>query len=90
MSDTTAFNFSDRRSGDGDRRALQPLGNGKGEWVRWALNLIIPAMVAAVLAWVAVSNRISVIEEREQNHYQELLRQFQALREDIRAIGRDK
>lgn len=99
----TAFNLSDPRGPQGDRRernALAPFGNGKAGWVKQALvGAALSALVAlAVTAWqasgqaqeqaerteVQIRTGLAVIEERQKNQNDAVLRAIEELREDIR------
>jgi len=54
--------------------------NGKtGEWLRWIAGLALAALVSYFTAIGAMQSRIAVVEEREQNHYMELLRRLDSI-----------
>jgi demethoxyubiquinone hydroxylase (CLK1/Coq7/Cat5 family) len=54
--------------------------NGKtGEVLRWAIGLALAALVAH---YTAVA-RISVMEEREENHYGEVMRKLERIERKI-------
>jgi hypothetical protein len=63
----------DRRDGE-ERRALSPLGNGKGEWVRWLLTQAGAALVAALLAYMAISDRLTTLEAKQEAQFAEIQR----------------
>lgn len=69
-----ALSIQDRRSDDGDRRALAPMGNGKGEWLRWLLSQAGAALVAALLAYIAISDRLTALEATQQAQFAEIQR----------------
>jgi hypothetical protein len=52
-------------------------GNGRtGEFLRWVLTLVLGGLVAYFTAQGAIETRIAVVEERELNHYAEIIRQL--------------
>lgn len=63
----------DRRDGV-DRRAYSPLGNGKGEWARWLLSQAGAALVAALLAYMAISERLTALEAKQEAQFAEIQR----------------
>jgi glutathione S-transferase len=63
----------ERRDGE-DRRALSPLGNGKGEWLRWLLGQAGAAVVAALLAYIAISDRLTALEAKQEAQFAEIQR----------------
>lgn len=71
MSDSTSI--LERRDGD-ERRALSPLGNGKGDWLRWLLNQAGAALIAALLAYIAISDRLTKLEATQQAQFAEIQR----------------
>ena len=71
MTDTTSV--LDRRDGE-DRRALSPLGNGKGDWLRWLLSKAGAALVAALLAYIAISDRLTALEAKQEAQFAEIQR----------------
>lgn len=57
-----------------DRRALSPLGNGKGDWLRWLLSQAGAALVAALLAYIAISDRLTALEAKQEAQFAEIQR----------------
>lgn len=52
-------------------------GNGKSNAIlRWLAGLVLAAIVSYFTAISAITERIAVVEERENNHYMELLRRL--------------
>lgn len=47
-----------------------------GEIVRWAIGLVLAGLVAYFTAVGTIQVRLGTLEEREQNHYSELLRRL--------------
>lgn len=102
MSDT--LNLSDPRGLQGDRRSpLMPFGNGKKRvayivlggvvsvggtvlTAQWAAEDV--AAREAVKAQAALEKAVAVIEERQNNQNEAVLRELQQLREDLREMGR--
>lgn len=86
------------------RRALVPLGNGKAGWAAQAfIGAALAALTAfAVAFWTAstqaeatrtatetqIRTGLAVIEERQKNQNEEVMRAIQSLREDLREVGR--
>jgi hypothetical protein len=68
------ISITDRRGDDGDRRALAPFGNGKGEWLRWLLTQAGAALVAALLAYLAISDRLTALEATQRAQFAEIQR----------------
>jgi hypothetical protein len=64
----------DQRTGR-ERRALQPFGNGKAEWA-WRIASVI---VAVLVAWMAVTERIARLEERQATQFNEIQRFMQRI-----------
>lgn len=68
----------DRRDGV-DRRAYSPLGNGKGEWARWLLERVGMALAAALLAYMAISDRLTTLEATQHAQFAEIQRFMQRI-----------
>lgn len=79
----------DRRDGD-DRReqpapprsALGLFANGKGEWLRWFVGFLI----AGLLGWGGARARVAAIDQREQSHFEELLRGIERIEKRIERL----
>lgn len=70
--------LTDRRGDTPDRRsALAPFANGKGEWLRFVVSLIVAGIVAYFTATAHVQARLSAIEATAEARHQELLRFMQ-------------
>ncbi len=51
--------------------------NGKtGEWLRWVLSMALAGIVSYFTAQGAIQSRVAVVEERELNHYGEMIRRL--------------
>ena len=51
--------------------------NGRtGEMIRWVIALCITGIVSYYTAIGAIQSRIAVVEERELNHYGEMIRRL--------------
>jgi hypothetical protein len=72
-------------TGTPDRSAYQPLGNGKTEWA-WRIG---GALVSIALAWGTVQREQAKLEEREKNHYEEVMRQVTDMKADIKSDIRE-
>ena len=69
----------------GKREQRRQIFNGHtGEYIRWALSLVF----AAIVAWGVVTGRLSVLEARQQTQFEELIRRFQVMQDDIRELRR--
>lgn len=68
------ISITDRRGDEADRRALAPMGNGKGEWLRWMLEKTGAVLVAALLAYIAISDRLTALEAKQEAQFAELQR----------------
>lgn len=54
--------------------------NGKtGEMLRWILGLALAAIVSYFTALGALQSKVAVVEEREQNHYNEVRRLLETM-----------
>lgn len=54
--------------------------NGRtGEMVRWVVAMVAAIVVSYFTAMGALQSRVSVVEEREQNHFHELQRRLGAI-----------
>lgn len=71
MSGLTTLGLADHEDADMNT----PSGN-KSEWLRFLLGMALAGGVAYFTADSAMKARISVMEEREQNHYSEVLRRL--------------
>lgn len=56
--------------------------NGKAEW----FYRLGTAVLAAVLAYAALSSRVSVIESREQSHFEEVQRTLQRIERTVERL----
>ena len=74
----------DRREIRPARSALAPFSNGKGEWLRWILSLIL----AALVAYATVSARISAIEATAEARHDEIKRFMDRIDRFIQAESR--
>ena len=94
------LNLSDPRGPQGDRRSAHaPFGNGKARIAYVLLGGVVTLGTSIGAAqWTASiesertrrdamqasDKAIAVIEERQRNQYQEVIRQIEQLREDLR------
>ncbi len=65
--------FDERRDGQdrrGERSAHALFGNGKAEWVRWIVGLLL----ALAMGWTGARLQLERLDQREQSHFEELLR----------------
>lgn len=75
----------------GPRSALRPLANGKlVELFKLIGALFLSAMVAYFTAEAETKVSIAVVTERENNHFQELKNSIADLKEEIRAMRRER
>lgn len=56
------------------------------DWLKWLLGLVAAATVAYFTAQTEVRTAQTRIEERENNHYQELKASIDLLRQDVRDL----
>jgi hypothetical protein len=57
------------------RDALSPLGNGKLVALgRWVLSTVVTVLVAYYSAQIAIEQRITRVETRQESNFQEVLR----------------
>lgn len=61
-------------------------GGFSSETLRWALGLVLAAAVAYFTTIGTIETRVSVLEERENNHYEELKRMLTDVASDVREI----
>lgn len=63
-----------------DRDALRPLGNGKLlSFGRFVLGLIVSVLVAYYSAQLAIEQRVTRVETKEEAHFEEVLRRLQRI-----------
>lgn len=65
--------LKERRDGEdrrGERSALALFGNGKAEWLRWIVGLLL----ALAMGWTGARLQLERLDQREQSHFDELLR----------------
>jgi hypothetical protein len=61
--------------------------NGKtGELLRWIAGLVLSGVIAYYTAIGSIQARIGVVEERENNHYSEVLRINAEMRRQLERI----
>ncbi|MGH9253671.1 MAG: hypothetical protein ACRD3C_03785 [Vicinamibacterales bacterium] len=61
--------------------------NGKtGEFLRWVLGLAAACVVAYFTTISAMKQEITRVEERENNHFEEVLRRLDVMSVDIREL----
>lgn len=61
--------------------------NGKSsELLKWVLGLVLAGLVSYFTTTSTMSERIAEVKATEEAHFQELLRRFDVLQEDVREI----
>ena len=61
--------------------------NGKtGEVVRWAFGMILAAVVAYFTAIGSISERVAVVETKENLHFEELKSSLAEIKAELRAL----
>jgi len=61
--------------------------NGKtGEWLRWALGMVLAGVVAYFTSIGTVKEQVATVQERENNHFSEVLRRLDVLQADMREL----
>lgn len=61
--------------------------NGRnGEWVRWSVGLAMAALVAYFTAIGTIKEEVTGIKATENAHFEELLRRFEVMQQDIREL----
>lgn len=68
-----------------DRSAYQRLGNSATEWA-WRIG---GALVSIALAWGTVQREQTKLEERERNHYEEIMRTMGDMKIDLKSDIRE-
>ena len=81
----TELGLNDRRDGEERRNRDAALrrfrDNGAvAEWVRF----LTPLLLAAIVAYFTTVTKLAVLEERQRNQYEEVIRMLNLLREDVR------
>ena len=62
--------------------------NGRtGEMLRWVISLVLAAIVAYFSATGAMQAQIAVLTERENNHYQELIKRLDRIDVGLYGVG---
>lgn len=62
--------------------------NGRtGEMVRWVINLAIAAVVAWFASNGAMQAQLAVLQERENNHYQEIIKRLDRIDVGLYGVG---
>lgn len=65
----------------------EPRVNGKtGEWIRYIVGLLLAGVVAYFTAIGTIRQQIATVQEREVNHFEEVLRRLDILQQDIREL----
>lgn len=87
-----SLGLSDRGTDDA-RDDWRPLGRspgGSSPWIspttRWILGLLASAVIAYYTTVGTIQTRTAVLEEREQDHFSEVLRRLDQMASDIKAI----
>ena len=61
--------------------------NGKtGELLRWAFGLVLAGVVAYFTSIGTISEEVARVHEREDNHFNEVLRRLEIMQTDIREL----
>ena len=63
---------------------------GNGETIRWIAALVLAGIVGYFTTQVAMQSKVAVLEEREQNHYQELKDLLDEIRSDVKELRNGK
>lgn len=64
------------------------IGKAKGEWLRYLGGLVLAAMIAYFTTLSTMEKAIGKVDERENNHFAEVLRRLDAMQADIREMRR--
>ena len=64
-----------------------PYNGRTGEMVRWIANLAIAALVAWLSASGAMQSQLAVLQERESNHYLELIKRLDRIETGLYGVG---
>lgn len=64
-----------------------PLNGRTGEYLRWVLTIVVGAVVAYFSAVGAMQAQIAVLQERETNHYQELIKRLDRIEVGLYGVG---
>lgn len=63
--------------------------NGKtGDMLRWALGLVLTAVVGYFVAQGAIQTEIAAIKARQDSQFSEVLRRLDILQDDVRELRR--
>lgn len=76
------------------RDVLSPIGGGKPpqqsrltmRTIEWAIGMALAAIVAYYTTVNALETKSAVLEEREQNHYHEMIQRLDEMRADIKDL----
>lgn len=98
--------LDERGSQPDRRRPLAPFGNGKSGWVMQAVTTAVLSAITAfaIALWTAsgqaksqreatelqIRTGLAVIEERQKNQNEEVMRAIENLRADIREMNRGR
>jgi hypothetical protein len=58
------------------------------ETIRYVLGLVLGAIVAYFTTIATMQTEVAVLNEREQNHYNELKQLLQEIKADVKDLGR--
>ena len=60
------------------------------DWFRWAMGLALAAFLSYVTTVATMDKEISAVQEREENHFNEVLRRLELMQSDIRELRRSQ